>query len=181
MTDLDRLIDDVAREMTEAPASIELRRRVVAAVVDEAKAAYHPNEAEASYHPFARWAWLAAAAAVVIGAYLQFGSLVEPRRDMPPASTQTSREERPAVPDRIVRPEQPAVAAVRSTPRPAQIRPLRAERSAAPTIAALPALAGPNALAIAPLDSGARTVPALDGVAPLDIGHLDVKPLALPH
>ena len=181
MTDLDRLIDDVAREMTEAPASIELRRRVLAAVVGEARAWRHPDEAKASYRPFAKWAWLAAAAAVVIGAYLQFGSLVEPQRRTPPSSTETSHAEPRAAPDRIVRSEQPAVAAVRSTPAPRQIRPPRAERSAAPTIAALPALAGPNALAIAPLDSGARTVPALDGVAPLDIGLLDVKPLALPH
>jgi hypothetical protein len=45
----------------------------------------------------------------------------------------------------------------------------------------VPALSGPDALAIGPLDSHARTVPALHDVAPLDVERLDIKPLALPH
>jgi hypothetical protein len=176
MTDLDRLIDDVAREMTEAPASVGMRGRVLA-VMDEAKASYLTS---ASYRPFARWAWLAAAAAVVVGAYLQLGSLVEPTRRTPPSSAQTSRGRPAAVSEKIVRSEPPAVAAVRSTSTPGRIRPQR-ERNAASTIAALPPLTGPNALTIAPLASGAHSVPALDGVAPLDVERLDIKPLALPH
>jgi hypothetical protein len=175
MTDLDRLIDDVAREMTEAPASVGMRERVLA-VMDEAKASYHTS---APYHPFAKWAWLAAAAAVVVGAYLQLGPLVEPQHRTPPSSAQTSRAEPRAVPDRIVRPERPAVAAVRSAPAPGRIRPQRG-RSAASTIAALPPLTGPNALAIAPLDSAAHRIPALEDIAPLDVERLDIKPLALP-
>ncbi|HEX2442725.1 MAG TPA: hypothetical protein VHJ77_02185, partial [Vicinamibacterales bacterium] len=129
----------------------------------------------------ARWTWLAAASALMIGAYLQYGSLVEPQRRMPPSSTQTSHAAPRAVPDRIVRPEHPAVAAVRPTPAPRQIRPPRAERGAASTIAALPALAGPNALAVAPLDSGGRTVTALDDIAAIALERLDVKPLPLSH
>jgi hypothetical protein len=172
MTDLDRLIDDVAREMTDAPAAPSLRQRVV----DEAKASFHPS---ASYH-LGKWAWLAAAAAVVIAAYLQFSSPGEPERRTSPSSTQASREEPRAIPDTSVRAERPAVAAVRSTAAPGQARPL-AERGAAATIPELPALTGPNALAIRPLDSGAHGVAALDGAAPLDVERLDIKPLALPH
>jgi hypothetical protein len=173
MTDLDRLIDDVAREMTEAPAAAGLRQRVV----DEAKASYHRG---ASNHT--KWAWLAAAAAVVIAAYLQFGSLVEPPRRTPSPPPQTSRVEPRAVPDTTVRPERPAVAAAAvPSAAPRQTRPRRTERSAAATIAVLPALSGPDALAIGALDSYAHTVPALHDVAPLDVERLDIKPLALPH
>jgi hypothetical protein len=180
MTDLDRLIDDVAREMTEAPAAAELRQRVVnearASYCDEAKASYR----NASYHM--KWAWLAAAAAVVIAVYLQFGSLVEPRRRTPSPPPQTSREEPRAVPDTTVRPERPAVAAAAvPSAAPRQTRLRRAERRAAATIPVVPALSGPDALAIGPLDSYARTVPALHDVAPLDVERLDIKPLALPH
>jgi hypothetical protein len=176
MTDLDRLIDDVAREMTEAPAAAELRQRVV----DEAIAPFR-DEAKASYHDLTKWTWLAAAAAVVIAAYLQFGSRVEPQRHAQPSSTQASREAPPAVPGKIVLPERPAVAAVRSTPARRQTRPSPAERSTASTIAALPTLTGPAALAIGPLDSSAHGVPALGGLASLDVDRLDIKPLALPH
>jgi hypothetical protein len=181
MTDLDRLIDDVAREMTEAPAAAELRQHVV----DEARASYR-DEAKASHHRSAsdhtKWAWLAAAAAVVTAVYLQFGSLVEPRRRTPSPPPQTSREEPRAVPDTTVRSERPAVAAAAvPSAAPGQTRPRRAERSAAATIAVVPALNGPDALAIGPLDSYARTVPALHDVAPLDVERLDIKSLPLPH
>jgi hypothetical protein len=171
MSDLDRLIDDVAREMTEAPASVGMCERILAAVV--------MDEAKASYHPFARWAWLAAAAAVVIGAYFQVGSLVDPQRRTPPSSTQTSDTEPRAVPDKMARSQRSAVAAVRSAPAPRRIRPPRG-RSVASTVAALPALTGPNALAIAPLDSAAHFVSALDDIAPLGVERLDIKPLDLP-
>jgi hypothetical protein len=42
-------------------------------------------------------------------------------------------------------------------------------------------LAGPNALAVAPLDSGGRTVTALDDIAAIALERLDVKPLPLSH
>jgi hypothetical protein len=156
--------------------SSRLRRRVV----NEAKASFHRDEARDSCH-VVEWAWLAAAAALVIVAYLQFGSRVEPQRRTEPSSQQASREAPLAVPEKTVRPEGRAVAAVRSAPVRRQPRPSRPEGNAASTVAALPALTGPAALAIGPLDSGARTVPALDGVRSLDVDRLDIKPLALPH
>jgi hypothetical protein len=122
MTDLDRLIDDVAREMTEAPAAAELRQRVV----DQARASYHPST---SYRT--NWAWLAAAAAIAIAVYLQFGSLVEPRRRTPSPPPQTSHEGPRAVPDTTVRPERPAVAAA-AVPSAARDRFVRGVPSAAP-------------------------------------------------
>lgn len=55
-----------------------------------------------------------------------------------------------------------------------------AARELESAIASIPALDGPAAIGIEPLDRTPGSLPALDVVEPLDVEQLDIKPLTPP-
>ncbi len=163
MTDFDPLIDDAARGMTAGPSPVDLRVRVI----EEIRAG--GNEAKASYHAW----WLAAAAGILLAAYLGW-----------PARQPVELPVR--VPEWLLLTQAPppVIALVPRAPTesaaPARARLAAAPRAVEPTIASIPALEAPYAIGIAPLDTGATPLPALDVDAPLEIETLDIKPLVSP-
>jgi hypothetical protein len=156
VTDLDSLIDAAAREMTTAPSPVNLR----ASVVDEISGR---SQSEAWFH----LSWLAAAAGIVLAAYLGWPAL--PTIEFPPPPmARTQGELRPPTPNLIPQPTR-----LRDAPAPAP-------RSLDARFASIPALAGPDAIGIAPLDVTSETLPALDAVEPLEVKQLDITPLTSP-
>jgi hypothetical protein len=161
MTDYDRLIDDVAKEMTAAAQPADLRARVLAEIGNEAKASYH-------------WklGWLAAAAGLLLAVYLGWPEREPVEQPAPPVVTQAPTQVGPSretPPDVGFRP-----------PTPARVRRPAAAATLEPTSASIPALGAPAAITIDPLDAGPTPVPALDVAPPLEIGTLDIKPLTSP-
>jgi hypothetical protein len=175
---LDDLIDSVAREMTEAPAPVDLRARVIAEVrhEGEAEASFHRSESRVRRTGAWGWkpvAWLAAAAGILLAAYLTW-----PERQ-PAAPTIVQAPVRTQAPV-----EEPPTRRAPTTASPERGRAARGARAprdvaSAPeeTVASIPALAEPPALDIAPLDAGAREIPQLEAIAPLDTAALEIKPL----
>jgi hypothetical protein len=162
VTDLDSLIDAAAREMTTAPPPVNLRARVLEEIGngrDEAKASYHMS-------PSHMW-WLAAAAGIVLAAYL--GWPERPTIELPAAPVVRTR----------VGPRSPTPATTEGDPAPRSRR-TPDPGALEPTVASIPALEAPNAIGIAPLDATSDTLPALDAVEPLDLQQLDIKPLTPP-
>jgi hypothetical protein len=177
MTDgLDRIIDDVAREMTEHPAPVDLRARVVseirgtslqARLRDEA---HHRDEANASYY----LAGLAAAAGVILAMYLAWP--VRQAVETPATPSPTVRR-KPSAPHVV-----PAPGTDRAVPPgaraggPARRAPSEPEPAFA---SALPALSEPVAIGIPPIDEPVAEIARL-AVAPLDIAEIDIKALTPP-
>jgi hypothetical protein len=162
VTDLDSLIDAAACEMTTASSPVNLRARVLEEI------ARGTDEAEASYHepPYRRW-WLAAAAGIVLAAYLSWPE--RPTIEFPPSPVVRTQ----AGPQLPIPPADGRAPTSRAGRAPAAREPDVA-------IASIPALEGPAAIGIAPLDATSNPVPALDAVEPLDLEQLDIKPLTPP-
>jgi hypothetical protein len=170
VTEYDRLIDDVAKEMTAAAPPSDLRERVLAETGGTSLQARLEHEAKASYHR--KLGWLAAAAGLLLAMYLGWPEREAVEPPAPPAVTQAPSPvgPRPARPSDIAsRPQTPAGVRRPAAPRPPE-----------PVIASIPELGSPEALGIAPLDAGATPVPALDVAPPLEIETLDIKPLTSP-
>jgi hypothetical protein len=169
MTDFDPLIDAAAREMTAGPSSVDLRARVIEEIraggtsLQARHAGY--NEAKASYH---KW-WLAAAAGILLAAYLGWPARQPVELPAPPPVVQRQDGPRPAAPP-----------SDDGTPPP--LGRAAAPGAPVPTFASIPALEAPPAIGISPLDTGPTPVPlpALDVDAPLEIETLDIKPLVSP-
>jgi hypothetical protein len=173
VTDHDRLIDDAARAMTAEPSPVDLRARVIEEIRGTSLQARHSGEAKASYYKLNHAWWLAAAAGILLAAYLGW-----------PARQPVE------LPARVVEwplPTQAPAPVIALVPRastesaaPARTRPAAAPRAIEPTIASIPALEAPYAIGIAPLDTGPTPLPPLDVDAPLEIETLDIKPLVSP-
>jgi hypothetical protein len=159
VTDYDRLIDDAAESMTAVPAPGDLHARVLGAI-------------RTVRHRRAIWPWLAAAAGVILAAYLGW-----------PKGQPVEQSTPPAVAEAPVRTAPIQVAAPPTSgrvPAPTRARQATVPRALEPTIASIPALDVPKAIGIAPLDATPESVPALDAVAPLDVEQLNIKPLTPP-
>jgi hypothetical protein len=165
MTDLDRLIDAAAREITTAPSPVDLRAKVMNEIrAGGTSLQAGQDEPKGSYH---FW-WLAAAAGIVLAAYL--GWPQRPTVELPPPPVAVIHEGPPPVP-MPTRPDRAPASRGPRTP---------ATRVPEPTIVSIPALEAPPALGIAPLDRTPGSLPALDIAEPLDLEQLDIKPLTPP-
>jgi hypothetical protein len=161
--DLDRLIDSAAREMTDAPAPVDLRARVVAEISRQ-------DEAKASFH---KWGWLAAAAGIVLVVYLAWPDRQPafPTPAVAPSAAHTPGGD--ATGPRSIAPPDPG-------PVPRTVRLFRrATRPRDEGIPSIPALDAPDALEIAPLVAGTTELPQLT-VSSLEVADLDIKPLTPP-
>lgn len=170
MTDYDRLIDDVAKEMTAAAPPSDLRARVLAEIGGPSLRARPGHEAKASNHSW-RIGWLAAAAGLLLAVYLGWPEREAVEPPTPPVVTHA--------PKQGPRPPRPADVG----PHPlttARVRRPAAAPALEPASASIPALASPKALGIDPLDAGSTPMPALDVAPPLEIETLDIKPLTSP-
>jgi hypothetical protein len=158
--------------MTTAPPPVNLRARVLREIGsgrDEAKASYHSapyRSASSHMSPSHMW-WLAAAAGIVLAAYL--GWPERPTIGSPPPPVVRTLDG--------LRVPTPAMTAADPTPRD---RRTPDPGALDPAMVSIPALEAPAAIGIAPLDATLNPLPALDAVEPLDLEQLDIKPLTPP-
>ncbi len=165
--ELDRAIDDVAREMVSAESATDLRARVVARLLDGRSPAR-------AVGPRLAWGSAVALVAVVTIAVL----LMRPAMESPaPAPTRLAASDTAEPP--VIEPGQPGPASdTRATMRVPERRRVRRADTASPGLAwdAGPApLPHPEPIAIDTLAPAALTVPGFD-VAPLD----DIQPITIP-